>query len=240
MKLLVMTACLALGSAAYAQVRPQPGSGDPRLQTVDYRADQVVQVTGAVGYQLAIELAPDETVRSIALGDTGAWTATVDKNGNRLFLKALVANVLTNMTVVTDVRTYAFDLEGLSQASSTSPYTIRFNYPSIPSMGMFPVPGGMAPGTMTGGYRVRGDRSIRPAAISDDGNRTYIEWPAGTPLPATYIRESRGRETLANGYMRGQFYVIDSVEQHLVFRLDREFARADRVPLKPVPAEAKP
>lgn len=235
MRFLILVGCLTLGVAAHAQVRPQPGSGDPRLQTVDYRPDQVVQISGAVGYQLAIELAPDETVRSIALGDTGAWTATVDKNGNRLFLKALIANVLTNMTVVTDVRTYAFDLEGLSQASSTAPYTIRFNYPSVPAMGMFPVPGGMAPAKMTGGYRVRGDRAIRPSAISDDGNRTYIEWPADTPLPATYIRESGGRETLANGYMRGQFYVIDSVETHLVFRLDREVARADRVVLEPKP-----
>ncbi len=225
---------LSLATAAQGQVRPQPGPGDPRLQSIDYRPDQVVQVTGAVGYQIAIELAPDETVRSIALGDTGAWTATVDKTGNRLFLKALMANVVTNMTVVTDVRTYAFDLEGLAQANTTSPYIVRFNYPSPTMTGMYPMPGTPAK-KMTGAYRLRGDRALRPAAISDDGQHTYIEWPADVPLPATYIRESGGRETLANGYMRGQHYVIDSVEAHLVFRIDRQVARADRVALEPLP-----
>jgi type IV secretion system protein VirB9 len=223
---------LSLATAAHGQVRPQPGPGDPRLQSIDYRPDQVVQVTGAVGYQIAIELAPDETVRSIALGDTGAWTASVDKTGNRLFLKALAASVSTNMTVVTDVRTYAFDLEGLAQVGATSPYTIRFNYPSATVLGLDPAAGGLPMGEMVGTYRLRGDRGLRPAAISDDGKRTYIEWPADAPLPATYIRESGGRETLANGYMRGQYYVIDSVEPHLVFRIDRQIARADRVALE--------
>lgn len=212
------------GASAGGQTIPQPGLGDPRLQSIEYRPDQIVRLTGTVGYQLTLELAPDETVRSIALGDSGAWSASTDRSGNRLFLKALVADVTTNMTVITDVRTYAFDLEGVSEARPTSPYLVRFRYPSVATA----TSSDPAMGKMIGAYYLRGDRRLRPTAISDDGTHTYIEWPTDALLPATYVRETDGRETLANGQMRGRFYVLDSVDTHLVFRLDKHIAKAER------------
>ena len=39
----MLTIALAV-DPAQAQVRPQPGSGDPRIQTVMYDADQVVSL----------------------------------------------------------------------------------------------------------------------------------------------------------------------------------------------------
>lgn len=199
-----------------------PGVSDPRLQSVEYRPDQVTNIHGTVGYQIVIELAPDEAVRSIALGDSSAWQVSADKAGNRLFLKPTAAGAATNMTVITDVRTYAFDLT-VSEQGATSPYTVRFRYPDRADSHASQT------GTVVGYYRLHGHRTLWPSAISDDGVRTFIGWPPDGPLPATYVRDSDGHETLANGYMRGAFYVLDSVDAHLVFRLDKRSARADRV-----------
>src|SRR3546814_20266945 len=75
---------LALSAApAVAQVRPQPGTGDARMQTVDYQRNQVVEIQGAPGYQVMIALAPDEHIQNIAVGDSGAWQVVASPSGNR-------------------------------------------------------------------------------------------------------------------------------------------------------------
>src|SRR4029079_8232692 len=104
---------IVVGSPISGQINPQPGGGDPHLQVVDYVDGQIVQLHGAPGYQLMIELSPDEQVQSVALGDSGAGKVRVTKAGDRLFLKPTQAGVATNMTVVTSVRVYAFDLLGV-------------------------------------------------------------------------------------------------------------------------------
>ena len=45
-----------------------------------------------------------------------AWQVSVNKEGDRLFLKPAQPDVSTNMTVVTSVRVYNFDLASLSGA----------------------------------------------------------------------------------------------------------------------------
>src|SRR3546814_19186434 len=78
---------LALSAApAVAQVRPQPGTGDARMQTVDYQRNQVVEIQGAPGYQVMIALAPDEHIKNLAVGDSGASPVVATQSGNMLFV----------------------------------------------------------------------------------------------------------------------------------------------------------
>ncbi|HEX8415509.1 MAG TPA: hypothetical protein VF637_16750, partial [Sphingomicrobium sp.] len=49
-------------------------------------------------------------------------------------------------------------------------------------------------------------------------------------LPAVFFLDRRGRETLANGYMRNGTFVLDSIFDRLLFRIDRQTARAERLP----------
>ena len=223
MRLAVLVLALLAAGPATGQVRPQPGAGDPRLQTVEFRPDQVVQLQAAPGYQLSVEFAPDERIENVALGDSGAWQVTANRRGDRLFVKPIQAGISTNMTVVTDVRTYAFDLAPLSGPASDMAYTVRFNYPkpatTEPDLPVAPV---------AGRYRLRGTKSLRPSAISDDGVHTYIEWPASVALPAVYALDGRGRQMLVNGMMRDGTFVIDSIASHLVFRIDGKTAHALR------------
>ena len=233
MRLLLLALIAALMPvAAAAQVKPQAGTGDPRVQSVSYNADQVVLLQAAPGYQVTVELAPDEHIENVAVGDSGAWQVASNKRGDHLFIKPIRADVSTNMVIVTDVRVYAFELVPLYGPQPDMAYTVRFRYPPPPGS----APAGAASNNSQqaaqaprGRYRVSGDRAIRPSGIDDDGARTYIEWPASHTLPAIYSIDAKGNEMLVNGNMREGIYVIDSVVPKLIFRLDKQIARATRV-----------
>lgn len=224
MKRVALVLLALIAAAAQAQVRPQPSGGDPRMQTVDYQRNQVVQIEGAAGYQVLIALAPDERIQNVALGDSSAWQVVVSQSGNMLFVRPTQDGVSTNMTVITSARFYAFDLVPASYGSP--PYEVRFNYPAEATGGASGTPGEM--GEQIAQYKLSGTRALWPDAISDDGAKTYIDWPAEAGLPAVFVVDAYGQERLANGHMRGGLYVIDSVHQQLLFRIDRKTARAKR------------
>lgn len=213
-----------------SQVRPQPGGGDSRLQTVDYDATQVVQLQGAPGYQLTVELSPDEQVQNIAVGDSGAWQVSINRAGDHLFIKPTQADVATNMTVITSVRVYNFDLLPMTAPAPEMAYNVRFRYPapqaSAPASGYIDISPVLRKASR---YRVSGDRYIQPSSVTDDRQQTYISWPADRPIPAVFEIGDSGQETLANGAMRGDEFVIDGVGRKLVFRIDHRVARAEKL-----------
>ena len=215
---------LCAAAPAAAQVRPTPGAGDPRIQTIDYDANQVFQIQAAPGYQVTLQFGADEIIENVAVGDSAAWQVSAPRNGGNLYLKPLQP-VPTNMTVVTNVRIYAFDLVPLPGPSPDMAYTVRFNYPSAAG------PQQMAEAELIveGRYRLSGEQSLRPSRISDDGLHTYIEFPRDAAIPAVYAVDERGNESLVNGMMRDDLYVIDSVAPRLVFRIDQHVARATRL-----------
>lgn len=208
---------------ASAQVRPAPGIGDPRIQTVTYDPDQVVLLQVSTGYQLTVEFAPDERIENVAVGDSGAWQITPNKRGDHLFIKPTTNSVITNLTVITDARTYVFELA--PGGGSNPAYTIRFDYPKPPATAARDTPAIEA-----GRYKLSGAPALRPDAISDDGLKTYIIWREDQTLPAVFVIDRQGRETLADGAMRDGRYVLDSVNDRLIFRLDQQIAGALRVP----------
>jgi type IV secretion system protein VirB9 len=225
---LALLAFLAALEAAplAAQVQPQSGTGDPRVQTVPYNQDQVVLLQGAPGYQITVEFGSDEQIENVAVGDSASWQVTPNRRGDYLFVKPVRAGAGTNMTVVTSVRTYLFELAPLYDASPQMAYTVRFTYPG----GQPDSVSDEAPSSAVAGrYRLSGERALRPSRIDDDGRHTYIEWPRESALPAVYAIDSQGRETLVNGAMRDDLFVVDSVAAALVFRIDDHVARAERV-----------
>jgi type IV secretion system protein VirB9 len=229
---LLLLATLAVAPAT-GQVLPHPGNGDPHIQSVEYAANQVVELTTAPGFELTVGLAPDDAIESVAVGDSADWQVSASHSGDHLFVKALSGGASTNMTVVTTNRVYVFDLIALPAPSPTMAYTVQFIYPPTMLAGESANDLGV-PAKIVGEYVVHGDHALRPASIGDDGEHTYIVWPADVALPATYFRDDHGVETLANGHMRNGTYVIDSVHPELVFRIDKHDARAERVVPKAV------
>jgi type IV secretion system protein VirB9 len=227
--LLLLLLFLGAATPASAQVQPQPGSGDPRLQTVAYDPGQVVQLVGTPGYELTVELSPDEQVLNVALGDASSWQVSVNHAGDHLFIKPTQAGSPTNMTVITSVRVYNFELYPLPATSPQMAYNVRFEYPEIteqPSdqqyVDVSPLQRALSR------YRISGDRAIRPDSVSDDGTRTFISWSRDKPIPAIYTIRN-GEEVLANGWMRDDVYVIDAIVDRLRFRIDSMAATAVRL-----------
>jgi type IV secretion system protein VirB9 len=206
---------------AFAAPEQPPPTLGSRIQSIEYRSDQVIPIQVAPGYQLMVEFAADERIESVAVGDSSAWQVTPNHGGDRLFIKPLQSGLATNLTVVTSARTYTFDL---NPGSIDAPYVLRFTYPGANETAEAdPV------GAVEGRYRLSGARSLRPSRISDDGVHTYIEWPRESSIPAIYAVDERGEESIVNGMMRDDLFVIDAVVRRLVFRIDRHVARAERV-----------
>jgi type IV secretion system protein VirB9 len=206
---------------------PPPEAGDSRIQTVDYDAGRIVQLQGAPGYQLTVELSPDEQVQNVAVGDSSAWQVSVNRSGDHLFLKPTQSDVATNMTVITSVRVYNFDLVPLAGPSPDMAYTVRFRYPQ-------PVATAVAteqflPAHLPANYKLSGDRSLRPSSVRDDGRTIYVSWPSDRPFPAVYAVRDTGEEVLVDAMVRDDVMVIDGIARRLVFRIDNRVATAVRV-----------
>jgi type IV secretion system protein VirB9 len=215
-------------SPALSQVQPEPAGGDAHLQQIDYDAGEIVQLRGSPGYQMMVELSPDEQIQSVALGDSAAWQVSVNKEGDRLFLKPAQADVATNMTVVTSLRVYAFDLISFAGPSTDMPWTVRFRYPApktaAPSGEYVDV---AAARRRISRYKVSGDRKLWPTGMTDDGEHTLIVWPITAAIPAVYAEDDRGNDVLVNGMMgTDDTYVVDGVPERLTFRIDGIVAHA--------------
>jgi type IV secretion system protein VirB9 len=106
-------------------------TSDSRIKTYIYNPNEVYLIVVHSGFQSHIEFAKGEEIQTISMGDSYAWKIT--PLGNRLFIKPLERNIRTNMTILTDKRTYQFDivareLEG--QDDKDLVYVVRFYYPS--------------------------------------------------------------------------------------------------------------
>ena len=227
----IATLLLIAPVPALAQVQPIAGDGDPHLQMVDYNPGQIVQLRGAPGYELMVELSPDEQVQSVALGDSGSWQVSVSKSGDRLFLKPSQSGSGTNMTVVTSVRVYNFDLVAVQGLAPDMPYNVQFRYPApraAPRDAQYVDVSAAA--RRVSRYKLSGDRVLRPSSVTDDGQHTYIIWPKDTPIPAVYTVDRSGNEVLVNGMMgTNDVYVVDGAPQLLTFRIDKSMAYAERL-----------
>lgn len=199
------------------------GSDGSKIREIEYLPDRVISIEAAQGYQITLLLSPDEQIKSIAVGDSTAWQVTANKSGNNIFVKYSGSGFETNMTVVTNVRLYSFELVPLNDVDVGMPYILKFAYPpdQIDSETV-------NPGDVMGEYRMIGAKSLWPSGIVDDGRRTFIEWPASADIPAIYAIDQAGQEILANGMMRQDRMVIESVASRLVFRIDKKKAQAIR------------
>lgn len=225
----ILVALSALPAAA--QNYPLPGEGDPQIQTVTYDPVRIIRLSVAPGFQTMVELAAGEVIQTIGVGDSSAWQVAPSKRGDFFFIKNVGAAAMTNMTVVTAGRVYNFELMPASSSyGAVGAYHVRLVYP------------GRSPAVEAEDseprfeYRLSGARAIRPTDVYQEGNRTIIEWPQETALPAIFALEN-DHEALVNGEMQDGRFVIVGTPAKLVFRLDQKTAYATRKALKGRPSE---
>lgn len=213
-------ATLVLSAMAGAQTPPPP---DPRIQTIPYDAGCIYPVEVAAGYTLMIALANGEHVETMAVGDNSAWQVNANKRGDAIFIKRNYSGINTNLTVITDARTYVFELLG-NVPVRTTPLIIRFAYPdAVKLIALVP------PDTVAVAYKLSGARSLRPSVIDARNNQTTLAWPPGAAVPAVFQINADGTESLVNGTFVDDRMVIQGMPQRLLFRSGRLLATATQV-----------
>ena len=224
-------ACLsvtALASPAigWAAQLPRPGVTDARIQTVFYDPEQVVSLRGYLGYQLMIEFGAGERIENVSLGDSLGWQVTPNKKATLLFLKPIAKDAVTNMTVVTDRRRYAFELRARGVARlrpSEMAYVVRFLYPPEPTPPPAPPPPPPSPPVMRNtAYTYTGSRASLPSLVFDDGRFTYFRWPENASTPALFLVAANGSESIVNYGVRDGFQIVEQVAPRFVLRNGKE------------------
>lgn len=213
---------IALGGAS----RPRPVGLDAHIQRVTFQPDQVVELRGALGWQIMVEFGADERIENVSIGDAMAWQVTPNKRARNLFLKPLVAKASTNMTVVTSQRRYAFNLSA-GPRSAYTPWIVQFDYPAPPvELTIAPPPS--PPPVLDFGYARTGDASVLPARVWNDGRQTYFEFDEQTAIPAIFAIGPGKDEALVNVATRGRVQVVQQLGDRFVLRAGKQVATVTR------------
>lgn len=231
--------CLFSGSLN-AAVTPEGTEKDNRIQYVEYDTDNVVKISAKVAHTVTVQLAPNESAEQgvVAMGDAQAWNMAV--KGNNLIFKPTAESPQTNLTVITNKRTYVFDL-GLAGCSyykgkkvcSPPTYLLRFTYPEEKAKAdlikarqqaralQFRIKYGLdgAKTPLNYVYYGKGDKKIAPTAVWDDNNFTYIQYADNRDLPAVFKINPDGSEMLVNTRTEDDTLVIHETAEQFVLRL---------------------
>lgn len=222
----IITLCIAALAFAASQAH-----ADSRIRTRSYAENTVYSLTGHFGFQTVIEFNDDEIIENVAIGDSISWQVTPNRRGDVIILKPIAAAPPTNMTVVTSLRHYFFELNARSAAEAKPGdmvYVLRFTYPGGKKAAQAAAAEAVAYVTEKAEtpedratnreYSYSGSREIVPSLVFDDGRATYFRWPEGAPTPAVFLIGGGGKESIVNhGYEAG-FIVVDRVAQEFSLR----------------------
>lgn len=248
---LLLLALIGLSATpALALQEPRPIATDSRIRTVRYSPNEVYQFIGHYGYQSAIEFETDEQIQTVSIGDSVSWM--VNPAGNRLFLKPIDQNALTNMTVITNRRAYLFEMhaeETQDIRDREMVFVMRFTYPQADQSQMdfttfeaFPDIE-KEPEKYNFRYTIRGSSVIEPIRIFDDGQFTYFEFrDKNADIPAFFNVDSSGSEELINFRKRGNYIVVERVSPRFTLRRGPDIMCVynETMKVSPIPEPDKP
>jgi type IV secretion system protein VirB9 len=219
---------LGVAQLTVAEMTPTPGSGDRRVRSALYDAEQIYRLTAQVGYQIELEFELGEYMLGQGAGDLeGIAIAAYE---NHVFLKPKAADVKTNVTIATNRRRYRFDYAVEARAPTRNGenvmYVVRFSYPPVndgPSAAerIEHSLSERADDARNLDYWFCGHRSIRPIAASDDGVHTRFTFDASGELPALFVLTDDGSESLLNFSMEEGDVVVHRVARQFILRRGR-------------------
>lgn len=220
---------LSLGtiSTVCAEVRPTRGPLDSRIRMAQYHTDEVYRLTGFVGY--AIELVFETGERFDGGGGGDLEGVTIDAHENSVLLKPKAAVVSTNLVIYTDRRAYRFDYsvseERPDPHSGELIYALKFVYPEDTSDGArrqaqveTALTAAKVRRPRNTDYWYCGHRALKPVAASDDGVHTRLTFADRAELPALFVGNEDGSESLLNFSMDDGDVVIHRLAPKIILR----------------------
>ncbi len=245
----VFAAAIFAAMTSAAVLPAVPAMADTRLQERFYNPNEVVTIRGRTKVQATIQFGDDERIENVAVGDSTAWQITPNKRASLLFVKPLSPSAKTNMTVVTNKHTYLFDL--VASPKNRPLYVLKFTYPepevdpaeearlaAAADAAANPRQSANAlelqaardpyavadPARLNFNWESKGNAALLPARTYDDGEATFLTWPAGNAVPAILTRNADGQEGPVNFTIRGETVVVQDVPREIILRIGDESA----------------
>lgn len=233
------TLMLSVSGASFANQMPRALSTDNRMRIVPYNQNNVVTVQGQEMTITTLQFGDDEIVQGVKVGDSVAWEATTNKaHPNMLFIKPTIPDADTNMTVLTNLHVYNFRLlvpsSQLDSPLKPAPtYNVRFTYPlaeaqevaakaAIADRERNAVVADNEASSLdwNWGYSFscRCQTDLVPIRAFDDGKFTYFQFAPHSQIPAIFIVDGEGHESLANWHMKGEYVVIQKTAKQFSMR----------------------
>ena len=213
---------------SYSVTTSRPLGNESRIRVVNYVPNSVIRFVGHYNFHSIIEFGQDEEIKTITMGETSGWQ--LNPAGNRIFLKPIGDDAVTNMTVITSKRTYFFEMHAeyaSSISDSNLAFITKFMYPD----GQLGVPNNVGNGATSGldlgkpsgynfRYRISGNAvHIEPLLVFDDGKFTYFKFrDVNADIPSIFLVDSNQNESLINYRVVDGYIVVERVTNKFTLR----------------------
>lgn len=230
---IAVVACIIAPSPVLSAVTPGRSPTDARIRIVRYEPDQVVELEGTLGFATTITFGPGERIENVSIGDSLGWQVTPNRRANLLFVKPIDRSSTTNMAVVTNLRTYNFDLHVRRSWRRGDPavvFSLHFEYPEPVKLAAAPAEVSTPaapppPKDVNHAYSFEGSSKGLPSRVFDDGVSTYFEFPASVDVPAIFAVDADKKEAVVNVSFRDNLLVVDRLARAFVLRRGAEISR---------------
>jgi type IV secretion system protein VirB9 len=248
-------------SIAHALEIPRGASQDSRVRFVNYQPYNITKIVGSLRSSVQVEFAVDEEIAHVALGNSVAWE--VAPAGNILFLKPREKQPVTNISVVTSrrdgsTRSYQMELtvrDGTVEVGQNTYFYVKFRYPGDEAELRRQQAAARALaaqakeadnvlalheayGPRNWRYSAQGSQSLEPQSVYDNGKITTFAFVGNQEMPAIYIENSDGSESLVPKSVDGNLVMVHAISRIFILRRGKDvlcvFNEAyDRVGINP-------
>jgi type IV secretion system protein VirB9 len=248
-------------SSVLALEVPRGASQDSRVRFVNYQPFNITRVVGTLRSSVQVEFAPDEEIAHVALGNSVAWE--VAPAGNILFLKPRENQPVTNISVVTtrrdgSTRSYQMELtvrDGSVEAGQNTYFYVKFRYPEDEAEFRRQQAASRALaaqakdadnvlalheayGPRNWRYSAQGSQALEPQSVYDNGKITTFSFVGNQEMPAIYMENSDGSESLVPKSVDGNLVMVHAISRKFILRRGKDvlcvFNEAyDRVGINP-------
>lgn len=233
-----------------ARVEPYAQGFINAIQQYAYADGALYQVYASPGQVTDIALQEGEQLVGagpVAAGDTVRWIIGDTTSGSgassrvHILVKPTRADLVTNLVINTDRRTYHLELRG---NPSTYMASVSWIYPqdqlialrgsNAAALSSTPVATGIDVAALNFNYRIDGDKPAwRPLRVFDDGRQVFIEFPetiAQGEMPPLFVIGAGGEGELVNYRVSGHHLIVDRLFAAAELRLgDKHSAQKVRI-----------
>ncbi len=228
---------------AAARIEPVRDGFINAVQLYPYSSGALYQVYTSPGQVTDIALQPGESLVGsgpIAAGDTARWIIGDTESGSgdnrriHVLVKPIRDDLVTNLVINTDRRTYHLELRATPSAYMAS---VSWQYPEDQLIALrrqndraeasLPIGRNVDLADLNFRYRITGDRAPwKPRRAFDDGRQVFIEFPRGIgqgEMPPLFVIGPEGDGQLVNYRIRRNYMVVDRLFAAAELRLgDRQ------------------